>query len=206
MTQGQALATITNAASGVAYKIESPINGELTERFVTVGEIADEQVLFEVVDLSSVWVELSAFPENIEKLQVGQVAEVYDLHQHKRVRGNVIYIAPAMTGGHIARARVQIDNSDGHWRPGMHVRADVITGEKEVALAVKKSALQTFREMPVVFGKFGNTFEVRMVELGESDEEYVEVLGGLTVGTNYVVGNSYLLKADVLKDGASHDH
>ncbi|WP_417689673.1 efflux RND transporter periplasmic adaptor subunit [Pseudidiomarina sp.] len=206
VNKGQVLATVTNAASGVAYKIESPINGELTERFVTVGEIADEQVLFEVVDLSSVWVELSAFPENIEKLQVGQVAEVYDLHQHKRVRGNVIYIAPAMTGGHIARARVQIDNSDGHWRPGMHVRADIITGEKEVALAVKKSALQTFREMPVVFGKFGNTFEVRMVELGESDEEYVEVLGGLTVGTNYVVGNSYLLKADVLKDGASHDH
>jgi cobalt-zinc-cadmium efflux system membrane fusion protein len=60
--------------------------------------------------------------------------------------------------------------------------------------------------MPVVFAKYGNTFEVRMVELGESNGEYVEVLSGIKPGTEYVTENSFLLKADVLKDGASHDH
>jgi cobalt-zinc-cadmium efflux system membrane fusion protein len=88
----------------------------------------------------------------------------------------------------------------------MHVIAKVITEKIEVPLAVRRSALQTFREMPVVFARFGNLFEVRMVQLGQQDDEYIEVTGGLNPGTDYVTQNSYLLKAEVLKDGASHDH
>jgi len=204
--KGQTLARVTNAASGVGYDVVSPINGEITEQFVSVGEVVNEEVLFEIADLSSVWVALSAFPENIEKLEVGQIAEVSDLHKHQRARGKVIYIAPMMTGGHIARARVLIDNPAGHWRPGMHVKAEITTGERSVPLAVQVDAIQSFRGMPVVFAQYGNTFEVRMVELGDSDGIYTEVTDGLTPNTSYVIENSYILKADVLKDGASHDH
>lgn len=206
VSKGQTLAVITNAASGTDYKLISPISGEVTQRLVNAGELASEQMLFEIVDLSKVWVELSAFPENIEKLRVGQQAQVFDLHQHQRISGEVVYIAPIMSGGHIARARVLISNPNGHWRPGMHVQADVMVGQKTVQLAVKKDALQTFRDMPVVFARFGNTFEVRMPELGDTDGNYIEVKSGLAPGTPYVVGNSYVLKADILKDGASHDH
>jgi cobalt-zinc-cadmium efflux system membrane fusion protein len=84
--------------------------------------------------------------------------------------------------------------------------ANVVIERVEVPLAVKRSALQTFRDMPVVFGRFGNVFEVRMVKLGRQDKDYVEVNGGLEPDTEYVTNNSYLLKAEVLKDGASHDH
>jgi cobalt-zinc-cadmium efflux system membrane fusion protein len=78
--------------------------------------------------------------------------------------------------------------------------------KREVALTIRNSALQTFRGMPVVFARYGNTFEVRMVALGATAAEYSEVLGGLETGTEYVTANSFLIKADVLKDGASHDH
>ena len=111
-----------------------------------------------------------------------------------------------MTGGHIARARASIDNPDGHWRPGMHIKADVQVAQQQVGLAVRSTALQTFLGMPVVFARYGNTFEVRMVELGETDGEFIEVLAGLKPGTEYVTGNSFLIKADILKDGARHDH
>ncbi|MDN4501810.1 efflux RND transporter periplasmic adaptor subunit [Alteromonadaceae bacterium BrNp21-10] len=204
--KGQILAVVRNANSGTQFNVTSPINGEITQRFINRGEITTDQALFEVVDLSEVWVELSAFPENIEKMAIGQQAQIYDLHEHKKVMGNVTYIAPVMTGGHIARARVLLNNQQGHWRPGMHVKADVITASKDVPLAVKQSALQTFRDMNVVFAQYDTTFEVRMLELGESDGDYVEVLSGLIPNTSYVFGNSYILKADVLKDGASHDH
>jgi cobalt-zinc-cadmium efflux system membrane fusion protein len=88
----------------------------------------------------------------------------------------------------------------------MHVMADIIIEQVEVPIAVKRTAIQTFRDMPVVFARFENVFEVRMVELGRQDKDYVEVLGGLKPSTEYVTNNSYLLKAEVLKDGASHDH
>jgi cobalt-zinc-cadmium efflux system membrane fusion protein len=45
-----------------------------------------------------------------------------------------------------------------------------------------------------------------MLELGKQDEKWVEVLGGLEAGTRYVTKNSYVIKADIEKSGASHDH
>jgi len=204
--KGQRLATLHNTQTLQDYYLNSPVDGEVTDVFANTGDKATESVLLEIIDFSQVWVELSAFPENIERLDVGQKLSIYDLHQHQRVGSKISYIAPQMTGGHIARARALLDNSDGHWRPGMHIKADVEIKNKTVPLAIKSSALQSFREMPVVFAQFENTFEVRMLELGETDGEYIEVLGGIKAGTKYVVGNSFLLKAEVLKDGASHDH
>ncbi|WP_448505453.1 hypothetical protein [Immundisolibacter sp.] len=73
-------------------------------------------------------------------------------------------------------------------------------------LAVRSSGLQAFRDFTVVFARVGETYEVRMLERGRDDGEYVEVLGGLKPGTEYVAENSYLIKADIEKSGASHDH
>ena len=67
-------------------------------------------------------------------------------------------------------------------------------------------SLQRFRDFTVVFAQFGDTYEVRMLELGQQDGEYVEVLGGIDPGTSYVVEQSFLIKADIEKSGASHDH
>jgi len=213
--KGQTLLTLQNVESLQTYSVKSPSNGVVSERAVNIGDKVTDQQLLQIVDLSKVWVEMSAFPENIERVAVGQSVEVYDLHQHERVDGQISYVSPTMTDGHIARARAIVENKDGHWRPGMHIKVDVQVAQKTTPLAVKKEALQTFRDFSVVFAKFGNDYEVRMLELGESGwvkqpngemMEYVEVLSGLKPNTEYVTKNSYILKADVLKGGASHDH
>ncbi|MGS7873646.1 efflux RND transporter periplasmic adaptor subunit, partial [Stenotrophomonas forensis] len=92
------------------------------------------------------------------------------------------------------------------WRPGMTVAAEVTLSSEEVPLAVKESGLQRFRDFTVVFAQVKDTYEVRMLELGRRDGEYVEVLGGLKPGTPYVAEQSYLIRADIEKSGASHDH
>ena len=71
---------------------------------------------------------------------------------------------------------------------------------------VEKRALQSFRDWSVVFIQVGDTYEIRPLELGRGDRHVVEVLSGLSPGDHYVVENSYLLKADIEKSGASHDH
>ncbi|MYI69911.1 MAG: secretion protein HlyD, partial [Boseongicola sp. SB0673_bin_14] len=76
----------------------------------------------------------------------------------------------------------------------------------EVPLAVRRSALQTFRDFTVVYAQIGDEYEVRMLELGRAAGDWVEVLGGLDPGTRYVTENSYVLKADIEKSGATHDH
>ena len=86
------------------------------------------------------------------------------------------------------------------------MRGHVTVAEHKVELAVKQSAIQAFRDFRVVYAKFGDTYEVRMLELGRRNKEWVEVLGGVDPGTEYVTANSYLIKADIEKSGASHDH
>lgn len=204
--RGQVIATVQNSTTLQSYQVFSPAAGQVTALLLNRGQSTEGKSLLSMADLSSVWVDLSAFPKNIDKLAIGLPVSIGDNHGGEHAQSTISYIAPLMTGGHIARARAVLDNHEGHWRPGMHVKAKITTRTKDVPLAVSVHALQTFRDMPVVFVQHGNTFEVRMVELGERDGEYVEVLGGLEPGAKYVVENSYLLKADVLKDGAKHAH
>src|SRR5690606_33094764 len=103
-------------------------------------------------------------------------------------------------------ARIVLDNAAELWAPGQFVEAVVTVAAAEVDLAVPLPAIQKYRDWDVVFARVGDTYEVRMVDLGRRDAERVEVLGGLAPGTEYVVANSYLVKADIEKAGASHDH
>ena len=73
-------------------------------------------------------------------------------------------------------------------------------------LAVKRIALQAFRDFRVVYAQVGDVYEVRMLDLGRDAGEWVEVLGGLEPGTRYVTSNSHLIKADIGKSGAAHNH
>ncbi len=103
-------------------------------------------------------------------------------------------------------AIIPIDNTGQVFRPGQFITAEVDIAEHQVPLAVKRSGVQQFRDFDVVYGKFGDTYEVRMLEFGLTNDEWMEVLGGLAPGTEYVTENSYLIKADIEKSGASHDH
>jgi cobalt-zinc-cadmium efflux system membrane fusion protein len=86
------------------------------------------------------------------------------------------------------------------------VEADVTIDRFEVSLAVDNRALQQFRDWQVVFIQIGDEFEIRPLQLGRSDSRFTEVLSGLNPGDRYVVENSYLIKADIEKSGATHSH
>jgi cobalt-zinc-cadmium efflux system membrane fusion protein len=122
------------------------------------------------------------------------------------VSGTISAINVIANENQAVTARVVMDNSSGGLLPGMYVSAEIEVAEYEVPLAVKRTGLQAFRDFTVVYAQIDDVYEVRMLELGRRDAEWVEVLGGLEPGTQYVAVNSYLVKADIEKSGASHDH
>ena len=65
---------------------------------------------------------------------------------------------------------------------------------------------QCFRDFKVVYANFGQDYEVRMLKLGRSSPEWTEVLSGIKPGTAYVTKGSFLVRADIEKSGAGHDH
>ena len=203
---GDALATIESNESLQTYAVTAPINGTVTARHAAAGEPTDNDALFEIADFSSVWAELDVFSRDRARLRTGLAVDVTS-DNGAAAAGSVDYLAPVGNrASQSVTARIVIDNADGQWTPGQFVEGRVTIGTTPVALAVPLSALQRFREFDVVFAQVGETYEVRMLTLGRRDARFVEVLEGLAPGTTYVTDNSYLIKADIEKAGASHDH
>lgn len=209
--KGETLATVESNDSLQTYAVTAPITGVIVERHANPGESAGSEPLFVVADYQQLWSELSLFPRDLQRVKVGQGVQLKTVDGDIKGTGRIVRIAPAEGAQHgslsgVYTARIVLDNAQGQWTPGLFVEGLVKVGETEVPLAVRRSGLQGFRDFTVVFAQIGETYEVRMLELGRQDETYVEVLGGIEAGADYVAENSYLIKADIEKSGASHDH
>ena len=205
--RGQALVVVEANQSMRSYTVTAPIDGVVLARNTNVGDFAgDTSTLVELADLSEVWVELQAIGKDAGRLSAGQPVEISAATGDMQAGTVIDTLLPLATLGQSVVARARLPNPDGRWRPGMSVIGEVTIAERRVPLAVKESGLQRFRDFTVVFAQIGPTYEVRMLDLGARDGEFVEVLGGLKPGTRYVTGQSFLIKADIEKSGASHDH
>ncbi len=204
--RGQTLARVESNESLQAYAVSAPISGVLTDRNVNPGEQTADRTLFTIIDPSSVWVELAVFPADRAKLRVGMNARIVNVDDGADRQGEITQIGTLADPNQSVVARVVLDNTDGAFVPGTLVKGELHVAEHAVPLAVKRSGLQSFRDFTVVFAKVENDYEVRVLELGRQDDEWIEVLGGLVPGTRYVTTNSYLVKADIEKVGAGHEH
>ena len=204
--RGQTLATVEGNDSMRRYAVTAPLDGVVLARNTNVGDVAGEAPLFEIADLSSVWIELNAVGRDADRLRPGQTVSVHPASGGEALATRIDALLPVTHAGMSVVARAQIPNRNSAWRPGMAVVGEVTVAQREVPLAVKISGLQRFRDFTVVFAKVGDTYEVRMLQLGDRDDTSVEVLGGLKPGTAYVSEQSFLIRADIEKSGASHDH
>lgn len=206
VARGETLATVETNESLRAVAVEAPIGGLIVDRQVQAGQATGQDPLFVITDLSEVWIYLDVFGDDIDTVAAGQAVRIETL-SGTVLDETIDWISPLVAhGSQSVRARVTVPNPDGRLRPGQFVRASVEIARHAVPLAVRLDALQRFRESDVVFARVGDVYEVRMLELGRRDAERVEVLDGLRPGEDYVTTNSYLIKADIEKSGASHDH
>jgi cobalt-zinc-cadmium efflux system membrane fusion protein len=204
--QGETLATVESNESLQSYAIRAPLAGVITSRTANVGEQTGDKPLFVVADLTTVWVELSLFPRDAAKVHVGQSARVKSPDVDFVADGKVTYVAPfGSSTNQTLTARVQLDNTQRRWAPGLYVTAELTLAEREVPLAIRNTAIQILHDAPVVFVQGTAGFEARPVKLGRSDGEVTELLEGLKVGENYAAANSYVLKAEALKSEAGDE-
>jgi membrane fusion protein, heavy metal efflux system len=207
VAKGQTLATVESNLSLSTYAVTAPLAGTVLSRDAGVGELAGDTPLFEIADLSRLWVDLHLFGADAQHITPGLPVEVTRLSDGVTALTRLDRVLPATaTASQSTVARATLDNSDGRWRPGAAVKARVTVAETPVQLAVPLAALQRFRDWDVVFIRVGNDYEIRPLELGQRDGVNVEVLSGLNAGDAIVVAQSYLIKADIEKSGASHDH
>jgi cobalt-zinc-cadmium efflux system membrane fusion protein len=208
VTAGEVVAVVESNQSLQTYDVKAGVGGTVIAKHVTPGEFAGEgEVIYTVADLSTVWVDLNVLARDFARLRIGQAVTVEVVGDSVEGEGRIVYLSAF--GAEMTQtllARVEMTNSDGKWRPGLYASAAIVVEEAPVPIAVRTRALQTFRDWDVVFVTDGATFQAVPLKLGRRDGEWAEVLEGLAGGERYAVQNSFIVKADVGKSGASHDH
>lgn len=205
--KGQVLARIESNESLKDYNVTAPVSGVILSRNTNVGDVAGDEELFTIADLSAVWAKFHIFPKDTPRIQEGQTVRVHTLDEKVEASASIKLLLPtadALSQTHIAI--VELDNADGHWRPGVTVEGDVAVSEMNASIAIPKTALQNMEEQTVVFVKNGDAYEMRPVKTGKSDGTNVEILSGLKAGESYVRDGSFIIKADIMKSGAAHEH
>lgn len=204
--KGQVLMTIESNESLQLYKVFSPINGVVTEQSVGVGEQSSDRTLLTITDTSKLLAEFSVYPMDQAKVKLGANVNVQLPNSASAFSATLSDTLHQLTSQQAKVFRAEIDNSNGSLTQGQFVTGNILIDTYIVERAVRAEGLQGFRDFTVVYGKFGDQYEVRMLELGRQAGPWVEVLGGIPLGTEYVTTNSYIIKADIEKSGASHDH
>lgn len=204
---GDALATIESNESMKIYTVSAAMNGIITDRHAVEGEQTGDEPLFVVADMTTVWIDLSIFPRDVAQLQLGQQVRVEQTQRKLVDKGQLVFISTnANPVNQSTSARVLLDNSKGQWIPGHFVNAQATMSKTPVAVAVQNDALQTLEGQTVIFVKEDDGFEPRPVRLGKVDSDFSEVVEGIAAGETYVAHNSFILKSEMGKESAEHEH
>lgn len=204
---GQPLATIESNLSLTTYTVTAPISGVVLSRDAAVGTVAGEgTALYEIANLSDLWVDLHVFGRDAQHLRVGSPVVVTRMSDSVTAESQIERILPSTaTASQSTVARARLRNLDGLWRPGSAVKARVIVDRARANLAVPLSALQTSGDDEVVYVQTGETYHTRPVKTGRRDADTVEIVAGLKAGERVVVQQSYLIKADMEKSTAEEE-
>lgn len=208
VVKGEVLAIIESNESLQNYEVKSEIDGMIIKKNINLGMyLSGQENIFVISDLSSVWADFNVYRQDLSGVHVGDPVSVESLDGSIKQQTTLSYISPiGQESTQSVVARAVLDNPEEVWKPGLFISGEITVANESIAVAVKDTALQTFRDWDVVFISIGNQFEVVPVKLGRKNKEWVEVKSGLKPGDRYVSQNSFILKADLEKSGATHEH
>ncbi|MVF14723.1 HlyD family efflux transporter periplasmic adaptor subunit [Ketobacter sp. MCCC 1A13808] len=208
VSTGELLAIVESNESLKQYKVIAPITGTIIQRHANAGEMTQNQVLFSIADFQSLWAELRIFPQQQALIEPGQPIKLLN---NGETPGNtkesiIEHVLPGPENTAYTIARAKIPNDDSKLLPGLMIGAKIDIAEFTTALAVKNTALQTMDSQLGIFTKAEDTYTFKPVTIGRSDNQFSEVISGVAAGVEYVTENSYLIKADIEKSEAEHEH
>ena len=182
-----------------AMKIYSPVTGTVTAKTALQGmRVMPADSLYDIIDLSSVWVLADVYEVNLPFVRIGQPAEISLTYQPgKAWRGQVTFIYPTLDEKtRTVKVRIELSNPSGLLKPEMYANVE-FKGSLGKALAVPESAVITTGERAVVFvAKGEGEFEPREVSTGVKVRNFYEIRSGLTAGEKVVTGANFLLDSE----------
>lgn len=196
--QVKALARTGEARRTLTFR--SPVNGIVTEKKAVQGmRFMPGEALYQIADLSSVWVIADVFEQDIGQIRSGAKARVtIGAYPGRVFEGSVAYVYPTLKAEtRSIPVRVELANPGTLLKPGMFAEVELPTGAKGAVLTVPASAIIDSGRRQIVFVQLGEgRFEPRDVKLGARSDERVEVHEGVREGEQVVVSANFLIDAE----------
>jgi membrane fusion protein, copper/silver efflux system len=185
--------------------VTAPIGGYVISKNAVQGAFVQPGTqLFEIADLSKVWVLVDIYEYDVGRVSVGQVADVtVGAFPGERFSGKVGFMYPVIDPStRTMRVRVELDNREMKLRPGMYVSA-VIRLDAARATVIPAEALVDTGEHQYVFVVLqGGRFEPRAVKAGHRADDKVQILEGLAPGEQVVTTANFLIDSESRLRGA----
>jgi cobalt-zinc-cadmium efflux system membrane fusion protein len=183
--------------------LRSPIAGRVVASTAALGQIVDPtETLFEVADLSSLWVELHVFERELSGVHRGNDVEITGAGTHKPIIGKVDHVGEIIdVETRTAPVRVVVANDKRELRAGQSVVARIDTNAvTQKTLTIPRGALTRIDGKPMVFvARDKNTVEPRAVTTGPEDAERVAIHDGLRENERVVLGGMFALKSEIFR-------
>jgi len=201
---GLRIAGATESDSDGRFRVSSPIAGTVVRRPATIGTFATSEVsLATIVDTSLMWAVLEVREADAGALRDGQAVTIrLDGSPGREFAGTVTWIASEVDPKtRTVAARAEVTNPAGLLRAEQFARASIRVDESEDALVVPVGSVQRVDEESVVFVRIGEgLYEPRIVTLGRSDANFVEVRGALRTGDPVVTEGAFLLRTELSRE------
>lgn len=180
--------------------LRSPANGVVIERMAIAGmRFMPGEALYQIADLSSVWLLANVFEQDLERVRPGQAARLtLTAYPGREFEGKVTFVYPTVDPEtRTAQVRIELPNMAGLLKPDLYGTVAIDAGKLAVPVAIPESAvLDSGTRQAVLVELGGGVFEPREVKLGRRGDEYVEVLSGVADGERVVVDGNFLIDAE----------
>jgi cobalt-zinc-cadmium efflux system membrane fusion protein len=188
--------------------IVAPFAGRIIGRNLTRGEVVETtEKLFVIADLSEVWVQANVPERDIPFVHSvhatgGRQAEVkINAYPKEFFKGTITYVGDVLDPAtRTMQLRLELPNADGRLKPEMFATIRLSSEPQPDRLAVPEAALQRDQDRTFVFlQRDAETYEVREVQVGESNGTFTTILGGLSAGDPVVTHGAFVLKSELMK-------
>ena len=200
ISQEQIKALSTSGETKRTLSFRSPVSGIVTEKKALQGmRFMPGEALYQVSDLSAVWVIADVFEQDIGLVKVGAGATVkINAYPDKVFKGVITYVYPTLKAEtRTIPVRVELANPGQLLKLGMFAQMELAVAAKGPVVTVPISAVIDSGTRRIVLVQAGEgRFEPREVKLGARSDTYVEVIEGVKDGEPVVVAANFLIDAE----------
>ncbi|MDN5300865.1 MAG: hypothetical protein PWQ60_379 [Thermoanaerobacteraceae bacterium] len=176
--------------------IKAPVSGMISSKQIQPGEMCQAgATLGAVVNIDRVKVVINVPEEDINKLKDGQEATVNvdALGNEGRIKSKISIVSPASGASRLFQVKIEMENKDHRLKPGMFANVNVVRGIKENVITIPKDAVLIKKHGNVVYVVKEGKAEERLVKIGVTNGDRVEITEGLKEGETVVTSGQNML-------------